>query len=356
MIERDHLQAYELTLTTQGLLYVGSGKKLPRKEYVFNNRKQTVAFLNEQAVFDLLIQNDLVELFEGYCMRPGGDLYTFLYKECGLSAAQVKPAILYEVDASNAMDAEHTLKDIDCFMRDAKQRAYIPGSSVKGAIRTALLFDAIQKERTRHDLIDDKRGIPEADYLHTLNLNPKKRDDAVNSIMRGIQISDSLPIDDRNMMLTLKTDSAVNGQTHAINLCRECVAPCTRIRFALTLDQSILKGKWMADSILEAIAAFADYQNQTYATRFTQPRESVQPTGRNLLMLGGGVGFFSKSLAYPYLGEEKGLQWTSRRLSLAFRNHHHERDVELGISPRTLKYGRYRQRLHAYGACEVTIQ
>ena len=51
MIERDHLQAYELTLTTQGLLYVGSGKKLPRKEYVFNNRKQTVAFLNEQAVY-----------------------------------------------------------------------------------------------------------------------------------------------------------------------------------------------------------------------------------------------------------------------------------------------------------------
>lgn len=170
-----------------------------------------------------------------------------------LSAAQVKPAILYEVDASNAMDAEHTLKDIDCFMRDAKQRAYIPGSSVKGAIRTALLFDAIQKERTRHDLIDDKRGIPEADYFHTLNLNPKKRDDAVNSIMRGIQISDSLPIDDRNMMLTLKTDSAVNGQTHAINLCRECVAPGTRIRFALTLDQSILKGKWTADSILEAL-------------------------------------------------------------------------------------------------------
>ena len=78
-------------------------------------------------------------------MRQGGDLYTFLYKECGLNAAQVKPAILYEVDASNAMDAEHTLKDIDCFMRDAKQRAYIPGSSVKGAIRTALLFNAIQK-------------------------------------------------------------------------------------------------------------------------------------------------------------------------------------------------------------------
>ena len=97
MIEQDHLQAYELTLTTQGLLYVGSGKKLPRKEYIFNARKQTVAFLNEQAFFDLLIQNQLVELFEGYCMRQGGDLYTFLYRECGLNAAQVNPAVLYEV-------------------------------------------------------------------------------------------------------------------------------------------------------------------------------------------------------------------------------------------------------------------
>ena len=356
MIEQDYLQAYELTLTTQGLLYVGSGKKLPRKEYIFNTRKQTVSFLNEQAFFDLLIQNDMVELFEGYCMRPGGDLYTFLYRECGLNAAQIKPAILYEVDASNAMDAEHTLKDIDCFMRDARQWAYIPGSSVKGAIRTALLFDMIQKEQTQHDFVDNRKGIPEADYFHTLGLNQKKRDDAVNSVMRGIRISDSRPIDDRSMTLTLKTDSAVNGQTHAINLCRECVAPGTRIRFGLTLDQSVLKGKWTVESILKAIEAFADYQNKTYVPCFNLPQNSVQPTGRNLLMLGGGVGFFSKSLVYPYLGEEKGLRWTANQLSYAFRNHHHERDIALGVSPRTLKYGRYRQKLHAFGVCEVTIR
>ncbi|MFR6027496.1 MAG: hypothetical protein ACLUMK_13490 [Christensenellales bacterium] len=69
-----------------------------------------------------------MELFEGYCMRQGGDLYTFLYKECGLNAARVKPAILYEVDASTRW-MRNTLKDIDCFMRDAKQWAYIPGSA-----------------------------------------------------------------------------------------------------------------------------------------------------------------------------------------------------------------------------------
>ena len=129
--------------------------------------------------------------------------------------------------------------------------------------------------------------------------------------MRGIQISDSLPIDDRNMMLTLKTDSAVNGQTHAINLCRECVAPGTRIRFALTLDQSILKGRWTADSILEGHQRPSRRIRMQAVCRpeFTAAAATAsKPAGRNLLMLGGGVGFFSKSLAYPYLGEGKGLR------------------------------------------------
>ena len=129
MIERDHLQAYELTLTTQG--FVCGQRKTAAQGIRLQQQKADRGVSQRAGFFDLLIQNNLVELFEGYCMRQGGDLYTFLYKECGLNAAQVKPAILYEVDASNAMDAEHTLKDIDCFMRDAKQRAYIPGSSAK---------------------------------------------------------------------------------------------------------------------------------------------------------------------------------------------------------------------------------
>ena len=142
MIERDHLQVYELTLTTKGLVHIGSGRKLPRKEYIFTGSRQRpmVAFLDEQAFFDMLIQNELVDAFEMYCMQPGGDLSTFLFKDCRLTREQVKPAILYEVNASDAMDEEHSLKDIECFMRDAHQRAYIPGSSVKGAIRTAMLF------------------------------------------------------------------------------------------------------------------------------------------------------------------------------------------------------------------------
>ena len=354
---------FDLTLTTKGPLYIGSRKKLPRKEYIFNTRKCTVAFLDEQRFFNLLIQNNLVEKFENYCMRQGGELYTFLYKECGLSEASVKSAILYEVDASDALDAEHSLKDIDCFMRNAQQQAYVPGSSVKGAIRTALLFDILQRKNESHmDFPRKRRGrkeetyFPEEEYFHTLGLYENRPANAVNSMMRGVRISDSHPIDNSAMMLTLKTDGFTDGRTHAVNLCRECVAPGTDIHFRLTLDQSVLKSRITVQKILNAIEAFDDYQGKTYFQRFSQPQDSVQPIGKPLLTLGGGAGFFSKSLAYPYLREQRGLEWTAEQLGNAFRKHHHERDVGLKISPRTLKYGRYRKKLYAFGVCEVAIQ
>lgn len=354
MIAQDHLQAYTLTLTTQGPLHIGSGQKTPRKEYIFNSRKETVAFLNEQAFFDLLIQHGLVELYEGFCLRRGGDLYRFLLDECGLTWAQIAPAIRYQVLAGDALDAEHSLKDIYRFTRDTQGRAYVPGSSVKGALRTALLFQRIaQGENESHQL--GKTGIPEERYFHTLNLNSRRPDDAVNSLLRGVQVSDSEPISDQAMMLTLKRDGFIDGSTYAVPVCRECVAPGRAIRFRLTLDQSILKGCITAESIMEAISALAAYNARVIESRFVRPAGFIAPAGGNILYMGGGAGFFGKSMVYPYLGEKRALDWTAEYLSRMFQKHHHEGDRALGISPRTLKYGKYRQRLYAIGACKVEI-
>lgn len=354
MIAQDHLQVYTLTLTTQGPLHIGSGQKTPRKEYIFNPRKETVAFLNEQVFFDLLIQHGLVDLFESFCLRKGGDLYGFLAKECGLTWAQIAPAVCYQVSASDALDAEHSLKDICRFMRDAQGRAYVPGSSVKGALRTALLYQRIAQEDNRgRQLV--KTGLPEERYLHTLGLNGRRLEDAVNSLLRGVQVSDSEPISDQAMILSLKRDGFIDGGTHAVPVCRECVAPGRAIRFRLTLDQSILKECITAESILEAVSALTAYNARAIESHFSRPAGFSAPMGEGLLYLGGGAGFFGKSLVYPYLGEERGLDWTVAYLSRVFIDHHHEGDRALGVSPRTLKYGKYRQRLYAVGACRVEI-
>lgn len=354
MIGLDHLQVYTLTLTVRGLLHVGNGQKLPKKEYLFNNRKNIVSFLDEQAFFDMLIRLNLVDAFESYCFYGrGSDLYSFLFKEHHLTQAQVDPAIRYCISAGDALDANHTLQDIWRFMRSPTGEAYVPGSSVKGAIRTALLYAKIRENGSARDT--QLRDIPEAQYLHTLNLTPKT-ENAINSLMRGIQISDSCAIPDSCMTLAVKNDAFTDGSANGINLCRECVVPGTTVKFRLTLDQSVLKGSITAETIMQALQAFDAYYRNTYLSHFRGMIDSApQPKG-TLLRLGGGAGFFAKSLAYPYLGERNGLVWVSDRLSSAFRAHHHERDLQLGISPRTMKYGRYRNKYYAYGLCEVALQ
>ena len=117
----------------------------------------------------------------------------------------------------------------------------------------------------------------------------------------------------------------------------------------------MLKGRITKDSLLESIQQFDAYYQQTYARHFTLPRGAVNLPQQPHLILGGGSGFFAKSLAYPYLGEEEGLRWTAEQMKQMFRNHKHERDAENGISPHTMKYARFRGRLYPYGHCGVSI-
>ena len=353
MIELDHLQSYQLTLTVRGLLHIGNGQKLPKKEYLFNNRTKVVSFVDERAFFDLLIRFHLVDQFERFCMYGQGDLYSFLFHDCRLTPQQVQSAIRYQINAGDALDENHSLRDISRFVRNGRGDVYVPGSSVKGAIRTALLFQRIMADGAPHDSL--AQYFPEAEYLHTLNLT-RNSGDAINSLMRGIHISDSAAIPDSCMTLASKNDGFVDGQTNAINLCRECAAPGTPISLRLTLDQSVLKGTVTIKSILDALNAFERYYQEVYLRHFVPPRNSEPLPEGAILRMGGGAGFFGKSLAYPYLGERNGLIWVSDRLARSFSKHHHERDRQLGISPRTMKYGRYQNKFHSFGVCEVSIQ
>lgn len=355
MIEQDHLQVYTLTLTARGLVHIGNGRKTPRKEYIFDPNRNMVSFLNEQAFFELLIQENLVDLFESFCMSRDGDLYSFLYRTCRLKPEQVEPAVMYQLSVGDALDENHSLRDINRFMQDAQGRAYVPGSSVKGALRTALLYRLISRENPAARQ-PNLREIPEAQYLHTLQLQPMRPADAVNSLMRGLMVSDSQPIPHQSLVLSRKLDGFLSGQLHPIPLCRECLAPGSILRFRLTLDQSILKGQITAQTLLEAVSAFAAYNRQQLESAFARPDGFIAPKTENMLYLGGGAGFFTKTLVYPYLGRQNGVKWASGQLAHFFPKHFHgERDPQAGISPRTLKYGQYRQKPYAFGPCEVSL-
>ncbi len=353
------LQTFDLSLNTLGPVFIGDGEKIGKKEYIHDRQRGTASLFDEKKFFRLLTEKNLVDKYEAFMYGGEGELYDFLTCDCGLREPDWAPALRCSLKMGDNLDAARSANEISCFVRDARSRAYIPGSSVKGALRTVLLQQMILKDGRKRELQSSpkERGevIPEERYLHKLKLK-EKTSDMVNSIMRGVRVSDSMPVGDDELCIASKYDCSTTGWMRRINTFRECLRPNVRLHFKLSLDQSILKGVITADSLMAAIDEFDGYYLDTYLSHFPVPRGMVNVDFENCIFLGGGSGFFSKSLLYPYLGKERGLKNTARMMQKTFSGHYHERDLEKGISPHMMKYTRYEGQVYPMGMCGVELK
>ena len=141
-------------------------------------------------------------------------------------------------------------------------------------------------------------------------------DDILDSIFRGVQVSDSAPIDNDKLILTGRTLISplsaarvedFDGDAKDLPLYQECVRPGETIRFRLTLDQSILNRyahPITKDALLEAIAEFSRFYQNAFLSHFPQGHPVANIPDTPHLILGGGTGFLSKTVGYPYLKDD----------------------------------------------------
>ena len=365
MKQQDHLQIFDLILTVRSPLFIGDGRMYTKAEYLYCTRNGRASLLDEQKFFTFLTDRGLIDRYIQFMLCDQSNLRDFLTEDCGVSDTDLNALTRYTIEAGDAVT--NPPKNLYTFQRDAYGKAYIPGSSLKGALRTVWLLQAVRADQsTGHSLAsDDNAAFPEEKYINQLHLRLQEdgsiASDAVNSLFRGVQVSDSKPIPNERMALCGKFDVLPDGSfpknsKKGLPLFRECAIPGAKVRFKLTLDQSVLKGRITKESLMDAIQQFDTYYEQTYSRHFTAPSGAVNLPQQPHLILGGGSGFFAKSLAYPYLGEEKGLRWTAEQMTQMFSNHKHQDDVKpYGISPHTMKYARFRGQFYPYGYCEVSI-
>jgi CRISPR-associated RAMP protein, csm5 family len=163
---------------------------------------------------------------------------------------------------------------------------------------------------------------------------------AVCSILRGLLVRDSQPLSLRDLDLAQKVDlfsensrrrdSSIsrynNEETNSISMFREVLRPGTEIYFDLILDSKVFP--YSLDTILAALDYFNEQCYYYHYKHFQRPTLE-----KGIVWLGGGAGYCTKTVSYPLLQEE-GLDFVSAILAKNFRNHH-DRDKELGVSPRT---------------------
>lgn len=317
MIKEGHIEKYDLILTIKSPLFIGSGNKIGKKQYIFNQRDKIATILNEERFMSLIISKKLVNSYETFILRSNDPLFRFL-SDNNVNQNEINYMTDYKVSAGDALMDERPPMAIDQFMRDSYYNTYIPGSSIKGALRTVVLLKYKNKE------------------------------------LEGVSISDSLPLKHSDMVLCGKHDVSVNGKVNQINMVRECIKPNTKVEFSLTIDTKIANNLGI-ELLKSAISYFGEYYKETFKSKFKDADITAMEDYKGVLILGGGSGFFSKTTVYKNRGYDEGLKFVAKFMQEKFRNGHHEKDIGIGISPHMLKYTKYQNKFYHYGICKVDI-
>lgn len=399
-----HLKSYQAELETLGPVFIGSGHLYTRKEYMFLEYGTKIGILDMQKAYALMRRRRKAEAFERYLLNEPSPnqrswqrnapyrgyedlsrlaLSTWLTRN-DIRVSEILPCMKYVADAgTNKLNEQKGIKlQILEFIKDPMGCPYVPGSSIKGMLRTILLTDlicsargkldpslrklesAVDFSRNSYEKINRTRFLQneienlEADAFYTLNRNRERFTDQVNDSLAGLIISDSEPLSVDDLVMCQKVDRYVPGFTDRkgqrvefryMPLIRECLRPGTKIRFTISVNSALCD--MTPEKLQKAIANFnAVYWEQFVAKFKTVPRRS------DSVYLGGGTGFGTKTIIYPALREK-----SAKDVPVIFaktgvpQNHQHGKDPSVGVSPHTLKETLYNGKTYLMGECRLHI-
>lgn len=360
-------------------------------QYLYDARQQRVYFLNERLWVKFLYEHNLLEEFEELIstkMRAGTLCEWLLDKGFDIEALDgavteyANVAVPPEVLAAN----KSRLTEIVRTVHSVDGQPYIPGSSIKGALRTGLLFSLLlQEDKLRTQtwnevtrILADKRQRDKnaalsrlAQKLEVVLLHRLKIPNAAgeflpqsgmnSSIMKGLSVSDAYG-NGRIVPVVVQKREAVfmqkDGQAKIknLNMFRECLPQGASQHFSITLDRSVFASAGI-NSASELIRHQRDFtqfilarQKKIFGTLLK--REFAKAEHGNIF-LGSGSGFFSKTLLAVLAPDEKAyISAAAMILHDNFYKHAHLR-LDRFAAPRGLQTAKTNQGTTLMGICAI---
>lgn len=363
-------------------------------QYLYDARTQRVYFLNERLWVKFLFENNLLPEFEELIktkMRAGTLCEWLLAKGYDIDALggavteYADVAVLPEVIAANKM----RLTEIVRTVHSVDGQPYIPGSSIKGALRTGLLFSLLlQEDKLRaqaweevSSLLSDKRVRDknavlsrlaqklEVTLLHRLEI-PKGEQGSellpqagMNcSIMKGLSVSDAygsgnivpVVVQKREAVYINKTGQVKNKN---LNLFRECLPQGAKQHFSITLDKAVFSGSGI-QSVAELLKRQKDFTEFVLSMNKNifgaALKHEFAGAAKANLLLGSGSGFLSKTLLAALAPDAKAYRAAAALiLHNNFYKHSHLQ-LDRFTAPRALQTVRTQKGAGLMGVCAVT--
>ena len=389
----DHAQ---LSLTIVSPTNIGGPEKLTTKDYMYNYDAGEVYLLNNYEWFRFLARHNKLAEFEIYMqnemVRPNGrTMYDWAKNTIGASQltkdvlgpaiGSIMKSLIYNEGRKNS------LNDITPQIRGANGEVYIPGSSIKGVIDSAIIshmlrrdarFRAVIQQKLKEILYkyrdfqyDNRRCkreigsvLREVNKLIDRNIQVlfKNSEKRVNGILasafRGISVSDAMPIEAIKTEVLKKEDTCVNEDgTHEISVHRECILPNQKFSFTLTLDTAITKeiGITSVNQVLEILQEDFDATHELLSSKFKKVSPSIfkalEPANA---YIGSNTGFIQKTIIMAaFTDDEKtGIDIIRVILDMNFEKAKHA-TKDPSIAPRALKLVKWNGHYYEMGGIHI---
>lgn len=304
-------QSMTLNIMTLTPLHVGTGRELLR-DYDYAVHGKRTWRIDQDALLDATLSPDAGQWDEALLRQPAADLLRaedyvpdgalFRYVMPGVPRAQGRGARLREQ------------------IKDAWDRPYLPGTSLKGALRSAVFDHALAQNPRALDLGRLKRNRRwAAQPLERAVLGR----DPNHDLLRALQVSDTGPLPANEALMIVNAQVLTGGQPGSpIEV--EALRPRMTLRATVKLDLSLFtpaaerelhlgdKRAWLADlmALCRARAApilaqerdwFAQrYPNAPVTAFFKRLYQELEglPPDRALLQVGWGGGWHNKTIGH----------------------------------------------------------
>ena len=374
-----HLERLNIVLRALAPVFIGSGERLNKKEYIFDANKGVIYFPDFSRLIPFLKSRSLLPKYEEFLIQPRYKDFRAFLEDNKISKADYPSFVSYSIAAGEAARVQN-FREVLTFVKDPEGRPYIPGSSVKGAIRTALAARLIKKgewERDRRNIESADTSVAPRHYLSRessalekkiffrLGIRDPENGEAlsgpINDFMQGIRISDSASMDFENLTLAGKYDRKPDGTVNQLPIFRECLIPGAEAHLLMLLDMPVLaKVGLNLDSIEDALHSFADMHYANFEQIFAElPEDATAAPNQGVdIILGGGAGYVSKTLTYNLFPKrEQAVPVAAKILAKQFQKHGHLKDAgNYNVSPHILKTTMYAGEYYQMGRCELILK
>ena len=248
-------------------LFIGSGDTYSQLDYIPENDKIHIIDFNkvlenvsERMIDDLT--NDIRENFSNNIWE--GDVKEFLGR--------------YNIDWKEFIERSYKLigsigkNEINQFIKTS-DTLYIPGSSIKGAIRTAVLFHILQSNQNLKNSL--KENV--VNFFNDRNIQNLIQSDGKNDLLRALQVSDSSVENGGEKIVVAESNVYhLRDKKSTIPIFNEVLDHGFRANASIKLDKKLVGTGFLKSSlfqlqkqsILEAINSFyreiINYELQTF--------------------------------------------------------------------------------------------